>query len=299
LTEARACRLVVMPEWQGAGVGMRFLNHVCQRGSKGRTVTACACRRCFTPAIPGCAAALRRDPHWTQVSAMLHGDNKLRSAQSMARSGSAVPRGHGGHFRAVQGFRYYGLIVGQKLFGAATFELVTSAGHEVVAVHAPAGDRLRAAATSGGVPVLDRPGEFNGQVDLIIAAHCHAFIGPPLLARSRFGGVGYHPSLLPIHRGRDAVRWALHMRERVTGGTVYWLTDRVDGGDIAAQQHVFIRPEDTPRTLWERELFPLGLRLLRRVLNELAVGRVVRLPQDEAVGTWEPAFARSALATTG
>jgi GNAT superfamily N-acetyltransferase len=26
LTEARACRLVVMPEWQGAGVGMRFLN---------------------------------------------------------------------------------------------------------------------------------------------------------------------------------------------------------------------------------------------------------------------------------
>lgn len=26
----RASRLVVMPEWQGAGIGMRFLNHVCQ-----------------------------------------------------------------------------------------------------------------------------------------------------------------------------------------------------------------------------------------------------------------------------
>ena len=24
LIEARACRLVVMPEWQGAGIGMRF-----------------------------------------------------------------------------------------------------------------------------------------------------------------------------------------------------------------------------------------------------------------------------------
>ena len=26
----RACRMVVMPEWQGAGVGMRFLNEVCR-----------------------------------------------------------------------------------------------------------------------------------------------------------------------------------------------------------------------------------------------------------------------------
>ncbi|WP_264766651.1 GNAT family N-acetyltransferase [Moraxella catarrhalis] len=31
LIEARACRLVVMPEWQGAGIGMRFLNAVCQK----------------------------------------------------------------------------------------------------------------------------------------------------------------------------------------------------------------------------------------------------------------------------
>ena len=30
LVEARACRLVVLPEWQGAGVGIRFLNAVCQ-----------------------------------------------------------------------------------------------------------------------------------------------------------------------------------------------------------------------------------------------------------------------------
>src|SRR6516164_1823032 len=27
--EARACRLVTMPEWQGAGVGFRFLNEIC------------------------------------------------------------------------------------------------------------------------------------------------------------------------------------------------------------------------------------------------------------------------------
>lgn len=35
LAEARACRLVVMPEWQGAGVGMRFLNACCEMWRRG------------------------------------------------------------------------------------------------------------------------------------------------------------------------------------------------------------------------------------------------------------------------
>lgn len=108
LTEARACRLVVMPEWQGAGVGMRFLNHVCQRWLEGRNRYGLRIPTLFHTSHPGLAAALRRDPHWTQVTAMLSGASKLRSAQSMARSGNIAACGHGGHFRAVQGFRYYG-----------------------------------------------------------------------------------------------------------------------------------------------------------------------------------------------
>ena len=35
LIEARACRLVVMPEWQGAGIGMRFLNQICEHWLNG------------------------------------------------------------------------------------------------------------------------------------------------------------------------------------------------------------------------------------------------------------------------
>lgn len=33
--EARACRLVTMPEWQGAGVGFRFLNAICEMQVRG------------------------------------------------------------------------------------------------------------------------------------------------------------------------------------------------------------------------------------------------------------------------
>lgn len=106
--EARACRLVVMPEWQGAGVGMRFLNAVAQLQLEGqgrlpgRHVTTL-----FHTSHPGLAAALRRDRHWRQVSAVLHGGRKRTSAASIARA-SGVQAGYGGHFRAVQGFRYLG-----------------------------------------------------------------------------------------------------------------------------------------------------------------------------------------------
>lgn len=106
--EARACRLVVMPEWQGAGVGVRFLNAVCQfqldgdGRLPGRNLTTQ-----FHTSHPGLCAALRRDPKWRQISAAMHGTHKGRSRASMTAP-HRPQAGYGGHMRAVQGFRYYG-----------------------------------------------------------------------------------------------------------------------------------------------------------------------------------------------
>lgn len=112
--EARAARLVVMPEWQGIGIGTRFLNAVCGlqlagRGRlRGRRLTTL-----FHTSHPRLAAALRRDDKWRQVSARLFGESKGKSAASIRRSRSKsgatqMVAGYGGHFRAVQGFRFYG-----------------------------------------------------------------------------------------------------------------------------------------------------------------------------------------------
>lgn len=108
MREARACRLVVMPEWQGAGVGLRFLNAICQAWLEGRNRYGLKMPTLFHTSHPGLCAALRRDPRWTQVSAMLHGASRRRSMESLARSGFGGKAGYGGHFRAVQGFRYWG-----------------------------------------------------------------------------------------------------------------------------------------------------------------------------------------------
>ncbi|HEX7286712.1 MAG TPA: formyltransferase family protein [Candidatus Angelobacter sp.] len=200
------------------------------------------------------------------------------------------------------------LVSGQKQFGAAVFKLCQAEGHEVVAVASPPlsstyattgeqlPDRLRFAAEMAGVPWicsdLLRADSVPKGTDLIIAAHSHAFLGRKTRARAALGAIGYHPSLLPLHRGRDAVRWTVHMNEHVTGGTVFWLNDTLDGGPIAAQAHAFVRPGDTATTLWREVLFPLGLRLIKRVLADLVAGRKVAFPQDNQLATWEPSWDR-------
>ena len=113
---ARACRLVVMPEWQGAGVGMRFLNAVAEFQRRGRNRWGRKLTTYFHTSHPGLAAALRRSRSWTQVSCNLYGASRTRCMASMARSAAqrgvkefAPAAGYGGHFRAVQGFRYEGV----------------------------------------------------------------------------------------------------------------------------------------------------------------------------------------------
>ncbi len=117
----RATRLVTMPEWQGAGVGTRFLNWVAQYHLEGRGRCNRKLPTYFHTSHPQLVQALRRSPLWVQKSAVLFGGDKVRCKKSIAKShrlqaaagkdkGRIVINGtgYGGHFRAVQGFKYIG-----------------------------------------------------------------------------------------------------------------------------------------------------------------------------------------------
>lgn len=96
---ARACRLVVMPEWQGAGIGLRFLNLMCEREWRGEGFAKIATPTVFHTAHPALLAALRRDPHWSLISARVTG----------WKAGVVPGKGvYGGHWRPVAGWRYRG-----------------------------------------------------------------------------------------------------------------------------------------------------------------------------------------------
>ncbi len=106
----RATRLVVMPEWQGAGVGTTFLNWIAQYHLEGFGRCFKKYSTFFHTSHPQLCGYLRRSPLWIHKKASLYGDNKLSSIKSILRTGKGNIRGagYGGHFRAVQSFKYIG-----------------------------------------------------------------------------------------------------------------------------------------------------------------------------------------------
>jgi methionyl-tRNA formyltransferase len=159
-------------------------------------------------------------------------------------------------------------------------------------------DRLAAAARATGLdvvvqanPKLVAASEIAPNTDLIVTAHSHARVSKEALAAAKLGGIGYHPSLLPRHRGIAAVEWTIKEGDPIAGGSIYHLADRMDAGAIAAQDWVFVKKGETARDLWERSLAPLGLRLLGEVIDYArGHGSLPAKPQDEQFATKAPSL---------
>jgi methionyl-tRNA formyltransferase len=188
-------------------------------------------------------------------------------------------------------------LVGSRHFGVTTLEMLRQRGVDIVrVVVAEAGDRLAAAAQAAGIEVVVQASpkrvvasEIAPDTDLIVTAHSHARISKEALAAARLGGIGYHPSLLPRHRGIAAVEWTIREGDPIAGGSVYHLAERMDAGAIAAQEWVFVRKGETARQLWERALAPLGQKLLGEVIDYAKTHKTLPAkPQDEEFATNAP-----------
>jgi methionyl-tRNA formyltransferase len=190
-------------------------------------------------------------------------------------------------------------LVGSRHFGVTTLNMLRQHGVDIARVLVTdADDRLATAAREGGIevvvqtdPKLVAAREIAPRTDLIVTAHSHARISREALAAATLGGIGYHPSLLPRHRGIAAVEWTIREGDPIAGGTVYHLADRMDAGAIAAQEWCFVKKGETARELWERELAPLGLKLLGEVVDYAkAHKQLPARPQDEQFATKAPAL---------
>jgi methionyl-tRNA formyltransferase len=190
-------------------------------------------------------------------------------------------------------------LVGSRHFGVTTLQTLRQHDVDVIrVVVADADDRLAAAAGAAGIevvvqanPKLVAASEIAGATDLIVTAHSHARVSKEALAVSRLGGIGYHPSLLPRHRGIAAVEWTIREKDPIAGGTVYHLADRMDAGAIAVQDWCFVGKDETARQLWERALAPMGQKLLAEVIDYAKIhGALPAKPQDEQFATKAPAL---------
>lgn len=194
-------------------------------------------------------------------------------------------------------------LVGSRYFGATAFARLVDDGANIVRVVVPAADdRLANAAREKGIEVVVMedpktvpPEAIAPDTDLIVTAHSHARVSGAALARSRLGGIGYHPSLLPRHRGIAAVEWTVKCGDPIAGGSIYHLAERMDAGAIAAQEWCFVRPGESARELWERALAPMGFELLVQVVRYARTHNALPAKaQDEQFATRAPMIRETA-----
>jgi methionyl-tRNA formyltransferase len=194
------------------------------------------------------------------------------------------------------------LLVGQAAFASRVLERLLADGDEIAAVVCPPDrgavtDPVKVAAQERGIPVhqfasLKRPearAAFeSAAADLAVLAYVTQIVPEPLLALPRRTAICFHPSLLPRYRGGSAIPWQLIRGERTTGVTVFWPDAGIDTGPILLQRSAPVRPEDTAASLYYETIFPLGVDAVVESCALIRAGRAPRLPQDEALATYDP-----------
>jgi methionyl-tRNA formyltransferase len=116
--------------------------------------------------------------------------------------------------------------------------------------------------------------------ELIFVVGWSQLVREPFIELAREGVFGMHPTLLPRHRGRAAIPWAILSGLARTGVTLFEITDpTADSGAIVGQVVLEIPPDETATTLFER-VAAAHVELIREFVPQLLERRAPRVPQN-------------------
>jgi methionyl-tRNA formyltransferase len=116
--------------------------------------------------------------------------------------------------------------------------------------------------------------------ELIFVVGWSQLVREPFIALASEGVFGMHPTLLPRHRGRAAIPWAILSGLARTGVTLFEIVDTTaDSGAIVGQVVVDIERDDTAETLYRR-LSEAHVELVRDLVPQLVARTAPRIAQD-------------------
>uniref|UniRef100_A0A8C8F6T3 10-formyltetrahydrofolate dehydrogenase n=1 Tax=Oncorhynchus tshawytscha TaxID=74940 RepID=A0A8C8F6T3_ONCTS len=197
-------------------------------------------------------------------------------------------------------------LIGQSLFGQEVYTNLRKQGHRVVGVFTVPdrdgkADPLAVVAEKDGTPVFKFPrwrvkGKPIPEVveaykavgaELNVMPFCSQFIPMNVIDHPAHGSIIYHPSILPLHRGASAINWTLIQGDKKAGFSIFWADDGLDTGPILLQRECHVEPNDTVDSLYNRFLFPEGIKAMVESVQLIADGKAPRVPQTEEGASYE------------
>ncbi len=207
-------------------------------------------------------------------------------------------------------------IFGQAPLAVDVLDRLLAEGHEIVAVYAPPEsgrpDALAERAEAVGVRLIRRRyfQKKNGEpipealdeyrqldTELNVLASMTSFLPSEITDAPPQRSICFHPSLLPLYRGGNAIQWQIILGERESGVSVFVPDEGVDTGPIVVQKGgVSIDATDTAGSLFFKKLYPLGVDAVVEAVALIAQGSGNFVVQDESLATHQGLVDQAAAA---
>ncbi|XP_076047759.1 cytosolic 10-formyltetrahydrofolate dehydrogenase isoform X2 [Oratosquilla oratoria] len=205
-------------------------------------------------------------------------------------------------------------IIGQSTFAGEVYKQLIKDGHKVVGVFTVPDqgnreDPLASIAANDGIKVFKYKSwrkkgvaipevlqEYKSvDAELNVMPFCSQFIPMDVINHPKHKSICYHPSILPRHRGASSINWTLMCGDKKGGFSIFWADDGLDTGPILLQREVDVDPNDTVDTLYNRFMYPEGIKAMAEAVRLVADGKAPKIPQTEEGATYDPMLNKADL----
>ncbi|XP_064080015.1 cytosolic 10-formyltetrahydrofolate dehydrogenase-like isoform X1 [Macrobrachium nipponense] len=205
-------------------------------------------------------------------------------------------------------------IIGQSTFAGEVYKQLVKDGHKVVGVFTVPDqgnreDPLATTAAADGVKVFKfkswrKKGQALPEVleqylsvdpELNVMPFCSQFIPMEVINHPKNKSICYHPSILPRHRGASSINWTLMCGDKKGGFSIFWADDGLDTGPILLQREVDVDPNDTVDTLYNRFMYPEGIKAMAEAVTMVANGTAPKVTQPAEGATYDPMLNKKEL----
>lgn len=125
----------------------------------------------------------------------------------------------------------------------------------------------------------------NERFDLLVCFAYGKIFKKEFLDLFPLGGINFHPSLLPRHRGPSPIPAAIMAGDEKTGVTVQRLAEKMDSGNILLQEEFPLTGTETAATVMDVVAKMAG-RCLLKVILQLKEGKQTEIPQNNENATF-------------